>query len=206
MIKRIGLALIGLCLLIWNLHIANGQAVSELLQNPYFTSYYGIGGPNVVPVGWKLTSSIPVSTASHAYRDDGPVEFPGQPRDGQAWEIHATSAVFTAIAYQQVPGVPAGTKLHFTVWGNVYTCNRTTSCIENGRPYRLSDQSSGARERIGIDPNGGTDANASSIQWSSFLSPFDVYQQLSVDATAAGSNGVTVYLYATQSMGMLLNF
>src|SRR5579859_2873948 len=134
-------------------HTAYGQAVTELLQNPGFATYYGIGGTNVVPTGWKLTSNPPVGTASHAYKDDGPVEYPGQSPTGQAWELQQSNTVFTAIGYQQVSGVPAGTKLHFTVYGNVYTCNKTDSCIENGRGYRLSDQSSGAREKIGIDTN-----------------------------------------------------
>jgi LysM repeat protein len=208
MIKRTGIFLAFALMISSALSAGNWQvaAQSELLQNGYFTSYYGIGGSNVVPTGWKLTSSIPVSSTEHAYRDDGPVEFPGQPKDGHAWELHATSSLFTAIAYQQVAGVAAGTKLHFTVWGNVYTCNKTNSCIENNIPYRISDKASGARERIGIDPNGGIDPNAASVVWSSFISPFDVYQQFGIDATAASSNGVTVYLYATQSVGLLLNY
>ena len=180
-------------------HIADGQAVSELLQNPSFETYYGVGGANVVPTGWKLTSSAPVGTSAH--------DFPGQSRTGQSWEIHTNGVVFTAIAYQQVAAIPAGTKLHFTAWANVYTCNnKATSCIENGRSYRVSDQSSGARVKIGLDPNGGTDPNASSVLWSGFISPYDVFQQLSVDGTAASGSGVTVYLYATQSVALFLNY
>jgi LysM repeat protein len=182
-----------------------GQTGGELLQNPNFTNYYGIGGANVVPVGWKLTSNLPVSSASHSYIYDGPVEYPGQPSTGQAWELSAQSAHFTAIGYQHVTGIPAGTKLHFSVYGNVYTCNKDNSCIENGLSYRVSDKSSGALERVGIDPTGGTDPGSLNIQWSPFIAPFDVYRPISINAAVTGDNGATVFLFATQANSMLLD-
>ena len=208
MVKRISAVLV--CLeLIGVLFAATWRPIhgqgAELLQNPGFSSYYGIGGANVVPIGWLLTSSIMVSTSSHSYIYDGPVEFPGQPNNGQSWAISANSARFTAIGYQHVATVGAGTKVRFSAYGNVYTCNKDDSCIENGIPYRISDKTSGSVERVGIDPYGGTDPYAATVQWSSFVAPFDRFTYISVETVIAGANGATVFLYATQSTAMLLN-
>src|SRR5262249_10139597 len=150
-----------------------------------------------VPVGWKLSASAPVSTDGH--------QWPGESRTGSSWNVHATKTVFTMIGSQFVPGVREGSKLRFTAWANLFTCDRNTSCIEDGRNYRVSDTSSGARTRIGVDPKGGTDPNAPSVLWSDYIAPFDVFQQMTVDFESQNDNGVTVFLYATQSVGMLLN-
>jgi LysM repeat protein len=178
----------------WQIGQAQGL---ELLQNPSFESYYGTSGGNMVPTGWKLASSTPVSSSGH--------KWPGESRTGASWDIWATKTVFTAIGYQFVPGVRAGTKLRFQAWANLFTCDRNTSCIEEGRSYRVSDPSSGARVRIGADPTGGTDANAPSVLWSDSISPFDQFQQLTIDFDSQNDNGVTVFLYTTQNYGMLLS-
>ncbi len=196
MSKRRLMALLAL----WIITFAPRQAIQaqgqELLQNPSFESYYGTP-QGLVPQGWTLTSNAPVSSAGHTW--------PGESRTGAAWDISATKTAFTFIGYQFVPGVRAGSKLRFSAWANVFTCDRNTSCIEAGRSYRVSDQSSGARTRIGADPKGGTDPNAPSVVWSAFTAPFDVYQQMTIDFDSQNDNGVTVFLYATQSVGMLLN-
>jgi len=195
-IRRTILALLALQLLTLGggqLSRAQGQ---ELLNNPSFESYYGSNG-NLVPTGWTLTSSVPVSSSGHTW--------PGESRTGASWDVNATRTVFTMIAYQIVPGVRAGSKLRFSAWANVFTCNRETSCIEDGRSYRVSDQGSQARTRIGVDPKGGTDPNSPNVVWSAFIAPFDQFQQMIIDFTSQNDNGVTVYLYATQSVGMLLN-
>ena len=59
--------------------------------------------------------------------------------------------------------------------------------------------------RIGVDPQGGHDYNAASVQWSDYASPFDQFSQLIIDTVAQTDNGVTVFLSATQSAPMLLN-
>lgn len=110
------------------------------------------------------------------------------------------------IAYQSVRGIRAGSKLRFSAWANIFTCNKDDSCIEANKGYRVSDQASQARTRIGADPKGGTDPNAPSVVWSSFISPFDKFQQMIIDFESQNDNGVTVFLYATQSVRMLLNY
>ncbi len=174
------------------------QEGQELLRNNEMDEWYGIGGINVVPVGWTFSSAPPVSTARQAWMVN---ENPGY---GNSWHVSTQSQVFTMVAYQFVPGVRAATPLRFTMAANLFTCNRSDSCIDSAHG-RISDQSSGARVRIGIDPKGGIDANSSNVIWSSFASPFDTFQQLIVDAQSQNDAGVTVFLYATQSTPMLLN-
>lgn len=171
----------------------------ELLVNNTMDSYYGTGGGNVVPVGWALTADGGVSSAKQDWVFN---EFPGF---GASWEVSAASRTFTMIASQFVPAVRSGTKVRFSVYSNLFTCNKNTSCIEASVGHRVSDVSSGARTRIGFDPNGGSDPNAASVIWSPYISPFDTFQQASIDSQSQNDNGVTLYLNATQSVGMLLN-
>src|SRR5690606_4033366 len=63
---------------------------------------------------------------------------------------------------------------------------------------------SGARTRIGIDPNGGTDPNDTDIVWSGFLEPHDRWEQMSVSATTTGTTA-PLFLYSTQGSTADLN-
>ncbi len=197
MVKRTTvMILLALCIVVFAPLQASQAQGMELLTNPSFESYYS-APQGQVPTGWTMVVNAPVSSSGHTW--------PGESRSGASWKIAATKVVFTMVGYQFVPGVRAGSKLRFSAWANLFTCNRDTSCIENGRSYRVSDQSSGARTRIGADPKGGTDPNAPSVIWSDFIAPFDVFQQQIIDFDSQNDNGVTVFLYATQQVGMLLN-
>lgn len=169
----------------------------ELLRNNGMDEYTG-GPGGVVPVGWTLTSNVPVTSAKQNWVFN---EFPGFVA---SWQVSTSSYAFTMTASQFVAGIRRGTPLRFSAYANLFTCNRADSCIGNNGT-RTSDQTSGARVRIGIDPTGGRDPNAASVVWSPFASPFDTFQQLSVDVASANDNGVTVFLYATQAQGFLLN-
>jgi LysM repeat protein len=173
---------------------AQGQ---NILINGTMDEYYGIGGARVVPTGWKYSANIETSTSKHVWQFENT-------QYGGSWHVSTMSAAFTFIGSQFVPGVRRGTPLRFSASANVFTCNQQTSCIDsNGR--RTSEQASGARTRIGIDPTGGQDPNAASVIWSPFISPWDNFQQMSVDGTSQNDNGVTVFLYYTQASSMLLN-
>ncbi len=178
----------------WQTAGAQGQ---ELLQNPSFETYYTAGNGAIVPTGWVLVSSVPVGSDGH--------KWPGESRTGNSWNIRTSGSVFTAVGYQFVAGVRSGTRLRFSAWGNVYTCDRTDSCIDGSKGYRISMQESQARTRIGVDPKGGTDYNAATVQWTPYISPFDHFEQMSIDFTSQNDNGVTVFLFTTQSVGMFLN-
>jgi LysM repeat protein len=178
-------------------HVIHAQSGPELLQNPSFESFYDTDGHKVA-VDWKLTSNPHVSSDGHSW--------PGESMSGTSWRINTNNTAFTMTAYQFVPGIRSGSKLRFSAWANVYTCNKDNSCIEGDKGYRVSEQGSQSRTRIGADPKGGTDPNAPSVVWSSFISPFDKFQQMIIDFDSQNDNGVTVFLYATQSVGMLLNY
>lgn len=169
----------------------------ELLRNNGMDEYTG-GPGGVVPVGWTLTSNVPVTSAKQNWVFN---EFPGFVA---SWQVSTSSYAFTMTASQFVAGIRSGTPLRFSAFANLFTCNRQDSCIGNNGA-RTSEQASGARVRIGVDPTGGRDPNAASVVWSPFASPFDTFQQLTVDVTSANDNGVTVFLYATQAQGFLLN-
>ncbi|MBO9308898.1 MAG: LysM peptidoglycan-binding domain-containing protein [Chloroflexi bacterium] len=170
---------------------------TELLTNNGMDSY--VGGPGgVVPTGWTLTANVPVNSSKQDWVFN---EFPGF---GSSWKVDTSGYAFTMNAYQFVPGVRAGTPLVFTAYANVFTCNREDSCIGANTP-RTSQRESGARTRIGIDPTGGRDPNAPTVKWSEYIQPFDQFLPMTVEARSENDNGVTVFLHATQSVGMLLN-
>ena len=58
--------------------------------------------------------------------------------------------------------------------------------------------------KVGIDPNGGTDPNAASIQWSPVVAPYDQWAEISISAIPA-ADAVTVFMYASQAHGLALN-
>jgi LysM repeat protein len=92
----------------------------------------------------------------------------------------------------------SGTNVRGSAWSTLKACN---SPRKDGIPTGQCESAaeSGAKVRIGIDPNGGTDPNEADVVWSGFISPHmqGGWQSLSVDATATG-NAVTLFLYSTQ--------
>lgn len=179
---------------------AQAQGANLLVNGSLERPYYGQGtSTRTAPQGWSLWIG--------AGAPDG---FPHadnvQVRDGEvSWNLKQGSTVFTAAGYQRVSGFNQGDGLQFKAYGWVYTCNDSVnSCVIANPPYRRSDTSAGAALKVGIDPNGGTDPNAASIQWSAVAAPYDQWAELSVSATAA-SGTVTVFMYATQSSGLLMN-
>lgn len=177
------------------------QDGANLLKNGSFEPpYYGQGASTrTVPDGWTLT----VSSGS-------PVAFPHsdqtQVLDGSvSWNLNQGYVAFTATGYQQVSGLNVDDGVKFTAYGWVYTCDDTvTSCVIPDPPYRESDPAAGASLRVGIDPEGGIDPNASSVKWSTPTSPYDRWAEMSVAANAK-SGTVTVFVYMTQTTGLALN-
>ncbi len=109
-------------------------------------------------------------------------------------------STFTAGAFQVVSGITPGTQLTFTAWGQAWSCKLWDNCHEEqeGSPPKVwSDSDALVHMKIGIDPNGGTNANSGSIVWSQEGNPLDRWMQFSVTATAAADK-VTVFFYASQ--------
>ncbi len=91
------------------------------------------------------------------------------------WSAH------NAGLFQVVDNVTPGATYRFTIWARA-----------SSRAEGETASSSFTKMRIGIDPNGGTDASAASIVWSGDITPMDSYASLTVEARAAG-NRITVY-------------
>jgi LysM repeat protein len=186
----------------WAFHTpAAAQDSGNLLTNGSFEPpYAGQGSPTrTVPNGWTL---LVQAGAPDAFPHNDPTQI----LDGTvSWNLHQGYTAFTAVAYQRVGGLKAGDMVRATAYGWVYTCNDTaTSCVIANPPYRQSDSSAGAQLRVGVDPNGGTDPNAGSVQWSATAAPYDQWAEMSVTAQSAG-DAVTMFLYMTQSAGLAIN-
>lgn len=207
MLKRYGL-LIGLLAIVmiagslWSFSStpAMAQDSTNLLSNGGFERpYYAQAEGQTIPNGWLLR-------ALEGDPDAFPHPDPLQVLDGSdSWNLKQGYVKFTAVGYQQVSGLTEGEGVRFTAYGWVYTCNNTVnSCGIDTPPYRQSDPSAGASLRVGIDPLGGTDPNASQVKWSSPTAPYDQWAEMSV-AVNAESTTVTVFIYMTQSAGLALN-
>lgn len=91
--------------------------------------------------------------------------------------------------YQQVNVVP-GSELEFSAWVEVWSNHEFDPCESP------ADNHGGYRVAVGIDPTGGTDPLANSVQWNEYQLlwdiPYDVWNRIAVAATAQASQ-VTVF-------------
>ena len=114
-------------------------------------------------------------------------------KDGSAAQrIYTENATFTGGIYRIVTGVKVGAKLKFSAWGESWSTNDESTI--SARP------STDIRLKIGIDPLGGNNGQASPLNgqviWSTENDAKDHYTQFSVDAEAKSST-VIVYMYST---------
>ncbi|MCL4504421.1 MAG: LysM peptidoglycan-binding domain-containing protein [Chloroflexi bacterium] len=114
-------------------------------------------------------------------------------KSGSAAQRVATeNATFTGGIFKIVNNVKIGSKLRFTVWGQSWSTNDESPI--SARP------STDIKLKIGIDPMGGSNGQASPLNgqvvWSDEQDAKDAYAQFSVE-TEAKSQTVIVYLYAT---------
>lgn len=109
---------------------------------------------------------------------------PTHVKDG-AWSArYWTDRKMDAGLMQTVAATP-GTKYKFSVYGYSWTVK-----IEKAQPDNPSDSQQSIR--VGIDPTGGTNANAASVVWSAETWTNDVFVLLAVEATATADK-VTVF-------------
>ncbi|MBN1678665.1 MAG: LysM peptidoglycan-binding domain-containing protein [Anaerolineae bacterium] len=174
---------------------------TNLLKNgnmgrPYYSQGSAV---QTAPLGWSLW--VGAGTPEAFPHNDGV-----QIRKGnESWNLHQPYVAFTAAGYQRVTGFKEGAVLKAMAYGWVYTCdNLDTSCVIEEAPYRRSDTAAGVTLKVGLDPTGGTDPNADTVQWSTTAAPYDKWAQMSVTATAKG-DAVTVFLYMSQQKGLAMN-
>jgi LysM repeat protein len=188
------LAFCGLVLIMgaafWPQRLATAQG-TNLLTNGGFEGQYnkfeGDATRQVAP-GWspwnvaRKPADPGFVNLTPEYR---PAGNPKRVRSGSgAQEWMTFFATHTGGVFQKV-NVAAGAQVRFSAFINVWS----TSLDKED----LSEQPGRVRVRVGIDPNGGTDGSSASIVWKEAPELYDQYQEVAVDATAAGGS-VTVFI------------
>jgi len=100
-----------------------------------------------------------------------------------AQKFFNTFATHHAGIYQQID-VPAGSLVTAKAWAQAWSSDEDNPEVSKGGKYSM---------RVGIDTNGGTDPNASSIVWSEPSTDLDTWVELTVQAKASGGR-VTMFL------------
>jgi hypothetical protein len=98
---------------------------------------------------------------------------------------------FKAGLYQSVLNVPVGSRLQFSAYGQAWSCEEFDLC-PNGTSVNPADM----LMRVGIDPTGDTNYEASTVVWSDYFNPLDQWQVSCVSAVAE-RDIVTVFLWAS---------
>ena len=146
-----------------------------------------------VAVGWEpfaVTSNLdipqnpngtqPVYIASDSIAANANRSLTGS--RSQVWRSNFSSAF--AGVYQRVP-VPADSTVRFSAW--------TYGWSSTGDDPTVSQNPAWMRQRIGIDPTGGTDPNSEDIVWSPAAQYIDTWGELSIESTSTADH-VTVFL------------
>lgn len=174
---------------------------TNYLDDPSFEGAYvsrGFSDLNT-PSAWQMLYYE--SPREYEWQNLRPFAFPHRTapeiRNGSfAQNINRNYGTFTAVMYQQAT-VPANITVNASAWAWLHTCDPDPGICN-------SDTSSGAKVRVGIDPNGGTNPFAGSVVWSGFIAPHDSWGNVGVSTQANGST-VTVFLYGTQDVPKGLN-
>ncbi len=166
------------------------------LESPYLFQDIAT---RTVPQGWNLWIGAGAPDAI-------PNTAEPQVRSGAvSWHIRQDGEAFTAAGYQTVTGITPGNRLRLSAFGWVFTCDDPDNrCVSAEPPYFQSTPTAGAALRVGIDPTGGVDPLAATVQWSAPVAPYDQWVEMHVTATAQ-SDSVTVFLFMTQANGLALN-
>ena len=180
----------------------------NLLNNPSFEHPYGAYNP---PGGhgdcqWGPCNSAQTAAGWTPYWRPGyesqtdtivmPEYKPADPiftdplrvRTGNAAQVYFTVwTTHQAGFYQQVE-VEAGKAYCYSVWAHSWSANDNDDAYSGPEYGNL-------RQRVGIDPTGGTDWQSGGIAWGEFRVQPDIYQPFVVTATAQ-SDVITVYAYS----------
>jgi hypothetical protein len=162
----------------------------NVLNNPGFEGgTTKVTGDLTVPVGWQAWSGC--SAGIHSELEAHPPHVRQGTFSARVWQSYNTCTIGF---YQQV-SVTSGKDYLLTAYGLSWS---------TGNPVVGSPSTARINMRVGIDPNGGTDPNASSIVWSDVKAPMDVYDAFTVVATAR-SGTITVILRSVPEYGMARN-
>ena len=179
LIRRVGrLAFIFLIL-------RSAPALAQTIQNASFESQ----DANLDPIGWTEYGGAATDLDAHIYTP--PTFGIDDPYDGiRIYGIAQDGTRTGGGIYQQVAGVAPGIVCRAQVWHYTFRTG-------NGE----------MRNRIGIDPYGGTDSSSSNVIWSLAVHSDGQWSRIEIDATASAST-ITVFLQFQQSgsSGFAINY
>lgn len=103
--------------------------------------------------------------------------------------------------------MPEGSVVRFSIWAKVWSSDCGDPCYTPQEPCRPgSDNTNGEyRVAIGIDPTGGTDAMAETVEWTPLVEHYDEWFQMEI-TTRATANAVTVFTQGTAKWPVANNF
>lgn len=169
------------------------MSTGNLLTNPSFegpyTPYQGKQEWNL-PEGWvpwyfsgggtDLPPEFKPAEAPYVNRIHG---------GARAVQYFKTMGTYHAGVFQKIQVVP-GVKLRFTIYGQAWSHDGSGDCS-----MELSCHPAFMGMRIGIDPLGGSNPRAESVEWSAFQSPTDGWVLFTVEAVAQ-ADLVTVFAWS----------
>jgi len=162
--------------------ICTRPASTNLLANPGFEEGVGPSPRSSIP-GWSKDGSLDIRTSDGTW-------FGSLPRRSGSWFLQGAlnGGSSDGHIFQRVSGVTPGREYTFSAWV-------TTWPIENGTwKYDVwNAQSRLIYMRLGIDPTGGTNAAAATVQWTPRMYSHRHYSNLAKTAFAQGTN-VTVFI------------
>lgn len=182
-----------------DLVICTRPAVANLLANPGFEEGSGASPRSTIP-GWTKGGNLDLRASDGTW-------FGSVPRRTGSWFLQGAlnGGSSDGHLFQRVAGVTAGQEYTFSAWV-------TTWPIENDTwKYDVwNAQSRLIYMRLGIDPTGGTNAAASTVQWTPRMYSHRRYSNVAKSAVAQGTNltafismkgdGVTWHLFGVDDV------
>ncbi|MFQ5593872.1 MAG: hypothetical protein ACE5HA_06955 [Anaerolineae bacterium] len=116
-------------------------------------------------------------------------------------------ATHTGGIYQRVL-VPEDSVVRFSIWARVWSSDCGDPCytpLEPCHPDVNGNSNGEYRVSIGIDPTGGTEATADTVEWTPMVEHYDEWLKM-VITTTAQSSAVTVFTQGTAKWPVANNF
>lgn len=227
--------LVGLGLLLHVEPIKPMDTSNNLLGNPSFEDGWHVVQPGIVmPESWSYWYSYYTDPNTHETLYNKTPEFGSADTWAYAYRVHEGQRAlkyFTQLgyaaagAYQQVQVTP-GSLVSATAWVHAwcgYFCSRSPGFYDGDRPLSLWNKIGGVcyapdsgqgvdwyqmSVRVGVDPTGGTDANAPSVVWNDtadWLGHYDYYAKLSPVVARARGSTITFFVRSDPKWAVLIN-